>query len=312
MLSSDKVISLPYKVYGKGIYAIDVTTAEGKNLPFIIDTGATRSAIFKSTLRQMGIEPSDNSIMNIHGISDKAFRPVATIPSMMIGTKIFTNHAVAVLEERKLPVEQSINPRGLIGMDILSDYRLFVDSETRTFNLIPRSLPAPKIPYKWETVELYTNPFVDQDHDLHFMKIRLGNHLLPALLDMGSEDNMMNWSVSKFPQLKRVRKKLYETWIVEGAVGTFDPLYRIKTRNIRSGQKFWDSTDFLVMDFDGLEILGIDNQPFLIAGSSMFSEQTFYLDFADNFMRFKPKQNSVRAKSLTVTNTVYRDKARAE
>jgi hypothetical protein len=104
----------------------------------------------------------------------------------------------------------------------------------------------------------------------------------------------MNWDAATYPNLKRARKKLYEKWLIDGAVGTFEPVYRIKAQKFRAGQKYWDEHDFLVTNFDGLEILGIENEPFVIASGNLFMGKTFYIDFTEDFILFKPEASSGR------------------
>ena len=308
IMKDDGIISLPYTVYGAGVFLVDMQIGDGPSHSFMIDTGATKSALYKSSLNKLGLGYHGKAAMVVHGINSQGARPVVKVPMLKIGSQSFTDFDMVVLEDRLNIEGQKILPIGLIGMDILAQFRVYVDSDNRRFNLIPKNIPSPRFPAKWRTVNLIANPFVEYDHGLHFLEIRLGNYLMPALLDTGAEDNMMNWSISQYPQLKRARKKLYEKWVVEGAVGSFDPRYIVKTRNIRSGQKFWDESEFLVVDFDGLDILGVKEQPFLIAGSPLLAEQTFYIDFAENFMRFKPAKALQRGRTLTSTTTVYNDK----
>jgi len=305
-LAERDVISVPYRIYGKSVFILDLKSHEGKTLPFMVDTGATRSALFKSTVKKLDLVAEEDTTINIHGMMQNGRRPVVKVPALALDDLILSDLKMAVLDDREGVAESLINPAGLIGMDVLSDYRVFVDADLQTFNLIPKSLARPQIPTHWENVQLYKNPFkeVPDNHDLHFMEIRLGNKLLPALLDTGSEFSLMNWSVAVYPQLKRARRKLYETWLIEGALGTFDPMYKIKAQDFRSGQKYWDSKEFIVMNFDGLDILGVSEQPFLIAGSNLFSDQTFYMDFEDNIIRFKNDRDPTD--TLGPTMKVYR------
>lgn len=307
-LDGEGVLSLPYDLFRDRIFTVRVNTADGRTLPFLIDTGATKSAVFRGTLSKLKVKTDGLEEVTIHGMHDYASRPLVTVPKLYLADRELTDFQFAVLENREFDQMSGPQPAGLIGMDILSDYRVYVDADTRTFNLIPRSLPQPKVPYKWDYVSLESNPFNENDHGLHFLNVRVGNYLIPALLDTGSEDNLMNWKGAQFPQLKRARKRLYDQWLQEGAVGSFEPSYSIRVKNLRSGQKFWDSSDFVVVNFDGLEILGIDDEPFLIAGAGLFAEQTFYLDFAQNVIRFKPERVSLRGRTLTSTSTVYKSK----
>lgn len=311
-LQSEQIISLPYRLYHNRVFAVNMVTQDGRILPFLVDTGATKSALYRRTLAKLDLSTDNSQEIQIHGMHKMGSRPIVSVPKLTLGTRTLEDFEFAILENRIDDKVTGIRPAGLIGMDVMSDYRIYVDADTKTFNLIPRSLPSPKVPYWWERVQLEKNPFSDQDYGLHFMKIRVGNHLMPALLDTGSEDNLMSWNVSKFPQLRRARKRLYDTWLIEGAVGEFEPDYAVSVKNMRSGQKFWEKSEFVVVDFKGLGILGLKDESFLIAGSALLVDETFYVDFAENLMRFKPERQTARARSLTSTSTIYQDKERAQ
>lgn len=311
-LQSEQIVSLPYRLYHDRVFTVDVVAPDGRVLPFLVDTGATKSALYRRSLSRLNVSVDGGREIQVHGMHKMGARPVISVPELALGPRKLENFEFAILDNRIGDRVTGLQPAGLIGMDIMSDYRIYVDAEAKTFNLIPRSLPSPKIPYMWERVELEKNPFSEHDHGLHFMKIRVGNQLMPALLDTGSEDNLMSWNVSKFPQLRRARKRLYENWLMEGAIGEFEPDYAVSVKNMRSGQKFWERSEFVVVDFKGLGILGLKDESFLIAGSALLVDETFYVDFAENLMRFKPERQGGRARSLTSTTTVYQDKERAQ
>lgn len=288
LMKNKQIVSIPYRFYGKGIFMIRLNLDGQEDMNFLVDTGATQSALYRSAVSRLGLEELENASISVHGMVQSGQRPVVVVPSIAVGDRSIENVRMAVLKNRIINDTAGPRPDGLIGMDILNEYRIYVDAETQTFNLIPRALPAPEIPWQWKTVELMSNPFIEDGHDLHFLKIRLGNHQLPALLDSGSEDNLMNWSDKKFPQLRFAKRKLRERWVLEGAIGKFDPHYLINAKDLRSGGKFWKESRFIVMNFEGLEILGIKDQPFAIAGSPLLARETFYLDFAENIIKFKP------------------------
>lgn len=289
-LSSKKIVRLPYKSFGQGVYAVSLPTFTGEDMVFLVDTGATQSAVYKSTVRKIGAENLSDETVTIHGMIDNEDKPIVYFPGLKIGKKTYKNHKMAVLSDMTRSEETRIKPAGLLGMDILSDYRIYVDAEEKVFNLIPRKIPAPQLPGSWRYIALKSNPFQIDEHDLHYMEIRLGHQLLPALLDTGSEASIMNWSVSRFPGLKRARKKIYDDWVLSGAIGEFDPVSRVRVKNFRAGQKFWKAQDFIVMDFDNLDVLGINDQPFIIAGVNLLAERTFYLDFETNQLLIKPDE----------------------
>lgn len=254
----------------------------------MIDTGATLSAIFESAIDSLQLSNIERNNFRIHGMTAMGERPAAFLKQLNLGSKPYTNLPVAILEDRQDPVETQIKPLGIIGMDILSDFHIYVDGEAKMFHLIPNHLPSPMIPNQWRHVPLFGNPFIETDHNLHFINIRMGGYVMPALLDTGADVNLMNWVTSEYSVLNRAKRRLREEWEINGAIGTFDPVFKINAKNFRSGQKFWPLKEFIVMEFEGLDILGVKDQPFMIAGPDLLNGETFFLDFKNKSLRFKP------------------------
>lgn len=305
IVEDERVISLDYSLYGKGVFSVDLQSPNGDILPFLIDTGATKSALYISSVKKLNLDVDYNLKVMVHGMTDLGERPLVKVPQLIADSVALENLEMAVLETPESMEDKSIIPAGILGMDILGGYRIYVNSDRSTFSLIPIELPAPHIPFDWQSVQLKQNPYSDRSYNLHFLEIRLGNQMIPALMDTGSEVNLMNWNTAKFPMLKRARTRLFEEWQLSGAIGEFEPVFKIRAKNFRSGQKYWDDEEFLVADLDGLEILGIASEPLLIAGSPLFAEQTFYMDFEKNILKFRSEKDEGRGGTLSSRTTVF-------
>jgi len=58
------------------------------------------------------------------------------------------------------------------------------------------------------------------------------------------------------------------------------------------------------MEFDSLEVLGVNDQPFIIAGMNLFADISFYMDFNTTELRFEPDPStaSIRGRSDSITS----------
>jgi len=270
---------------------------------FVIDTGATLSAIYPDVQQGLGLSPLERSSIRIHGMIAAQLQPITEMPSLRLEQKTLPPFRIAIIPRAD---EQENNQRstlpkndGVIGMDILGEYHLYIDKPNAIIRFIPRALGPAVLPYNWNIVNLTRNPFLEDGRELHFFQLRLGNVLTPALLDTGSQYNMMNWNTKRFPRLRAVKKSLRKNWEIQGAVGTFKPVTKILSKNARAGQKFWGFHEFLVLDFESLDVLGIDGKPFVIAGMPMFSEGAVLMDFENDKLYFEPANNEAR-KLITI------------
>ncbi len=287
-MNNDRVHSLPFEVVGAGLFVIDVQLNNGQPEKFLIDTGATKSAVFQELANEYQLVGFEDSKVVIHGMTAKGTKPRTTIKNLRIASLELSEFEVVILGQREKFGEEIYRPDGIIGMDVLSDYRIYVDAELLLLHLIPRSLPPLNFPSNWRLIQLKPNPYSEVNYGLNFIELRIGNRLVPALLDTGSEFNIINWDSLHFPQLKAMRKRMREDWLIKGAIGEFDPVSQIKVENFRGGQKWWEERIFYVMNFDNLDILGIEQNPFVIAGGNLLAGNSFYLDFETQMLLIKP------------------------
>jgi len=286
-LDKKGVVTVPYSRSEQGLFIIPIGTENGP-LSFLIDTGATRSALFKGEANALIAAAEDAGVANIHGLVNSGRHPIVKIAELKLGQKKFLNLPVAILPEREGDVFGTFAaPAGLIGMDVMASYNLYVDATKKTISFVPQAFDQVTFPTTWTPVILYHNPRSLIDRDLHFFDIRVGNHLMPAILDSGSEFNVINWEASVIPELRRWKRRLKSEWEVQGAVGEFDPAMRITVKGMRAGQKRWGKNEFIVMNFDHMETLGYQDEPLVVAGSNIFGDNSFFINFASNEMWIK-------------------------
>jgi len=290
-LSTGTAIPIKMSLTEGGLILLEDIKINGLSFDFIMDTGATQSAIFKSSLEQLDLNLTSYEDTMVHGMMQSKQHRLVNIPNFEIGSIQFLIKSMVVLEDRDLGIGQRIDYDGLIGMDVLSNYQIYVSPESGEMSFISNTSHI-FVPNHWRRVELLENPFLADNRDLHFIELRVDGRLTPALVDTGAEFNAMNWSSASFSQAKYVKKRLREGWELQGAVGTFEPVAKVNMELVRSGQKFWRDKDFIIMDFNSLDVLGTTDEPFIIAGMKLFSDDTLFMDFERNYIAMEPKKRN--------------------
>lgn len=300
LLTRRGVITLPLVRNDNKLMVVIVGYGEGQSGRFVVDTGATRTAIYKRTKNRLSSAVEAEETLRIYGMFETGLQSAARLSVLELGGERFENHFVAVLDDPKQDQSGAPQIDGLIGMDVLANYRLYVDGPSQTLNLLPLSLGPVILPQNWRVIELTANPFLEEDRLLHFMQIRVGNIATQALLDTGSEFSLLNWNTAKIPELRRLRKKLRSKWELEGAIGTFEPVSKVLVKRFRAGQYVWPEHNFIVLDFKTLNVLGIEDQPFIIAGADLFIDKSYLIDFELNAIRVKPEKTNVNPANVVV------------
>ncbi|NNE58774.1 MAG: clan AA aspartic protease [Hellea sp.] len=288
LIGKKDVIALPYEETARGLIIIPVQTEFGQS-SFLIDTGATRSALFKGSEDSLIDKSEFVGVANIIGLVNSGHHQMVKVAELNLGKRRFKDMTVAVLPERtKIDNElMSIDPGGIIGMDVLAEYNLLVDADEKQIYFIPFKYPKPFLSRVWKPVYLYHNPHSALDKNLHFFDVRVGNHIIPAILDSGAEFNVINWEATIIPEIRRLQRRLRKDWEIQGALGEFDPAVKIDVNFLRAGQMSWRKSQFIIMNFDHLDGLGFADKPLVIAGSSIFQNQSFYLNFDSNQLWLK-------------------------
>jgi len=289
-LLDKRAITIPMRIAENGLIILEGVKINDQKLDMVMDTGATQSAIFRSALNRANINVSSENDTMVHGMTQSQFRRVVTIPKLEIGPLSFSNKPMVDLDNREPDIRVMDSYDGLIGMDILSSYQIYVSPTKNELWFISNDFPVTMSP-SWSRLFLNSNPFQTDDRALHFLEIRMAGKNTPALLDTGAEFSAMNWTAANYPQVRRIRKKLREKWELQGAVGQFEPTTKVKLESLRSGQIFWKHKEFVILEFDSLNVLGVHQQPFIIAGMNLFGEDAIFIDFERNFLAIVPDKS---------------------
>ena len=275
-------ISVPFNT-DTGLFHVNVQINNEGPYTFILDTGATISSLYEGPRQQLGIEPSGDRRVTVHGVVESQDTPVGLVQSLRIGDLHKENINVALLANR---VSQ---PRaaGILGMDIMSDYVLVFDSEQKTLTFVnPDEFTTG--PYRrWARIRLNSNPYNEQDFGLLFADITLRRDEIPALIDTGAELTLMNWAAGNIRQLRTALRIEREKWELEGATGTFRPRLLVSFSAILAGNHVWRDKMIYILNYETLEILAGKDDPLIIAGADLFIGRDFVIDIPGKQMFIK-------------------------
>lgn len=266
-----------------GMVVLPDVFVNGTRLSFILDTGATRSALFESQYKRLFASEVVPDQINVHGISTIGARPFVRVATLGLGSLTFNDLSLVILADRK----KSSHYDGLIGMDILEKYTLYFSRRNASLKLIPKDIKIVP-PYSWQTTSLHSNPFKEDGRNLHFFDVDLSGKKVPALLDTGTEYNLMNWGLKDNPDLRKVYNKLRDDWEYQGAIGDFRPSIKVRVGWLKSNDVIWQNMEFLVLNLDGLKILGMEDELLIIASLKFLENDEFLIDFERKILSVKP------------------------
>lgn len=297
-LGGTAAISVPMRITEKGLIIVEDIDVDGRKLEMVLDTGATRSAIFETALNRLDLGLTAYRDTMVYGMVESGQHGIVDLQNVKIGSLEYPTWPIVVLDDRDTNFQKFDIYDGLIGMDIMADYQIYMSPIQNELRFIPNKTPV-YVSYFWPRILLKQNPYELEDRSLHFMELRVDGRKTPAMLDTGAEFSAMNWPAASYAQTKPIRKRLRKEWELQGAVGTFEPIARVKLERVRGGQMFWDDKEFVIMDLESLDVLGIENQPFIIAGMNLFKDQAIFIDFERDFLSIVPNGDASQADPVT-------------
>lgn len=289
VLSRKSTVEIEYVTGENGLIYLPIQL-ENQSGWFVLDTGATRSAVFKDLNFDLDLSEFQKGEANVFGLIETGTYPLIGDIDFRLSQQSLKNVSFAVLPKRGPPSKGAkIQADGVLGMDFLQNYQLFADTKNQRLFLLKAGSSEPDIVNSWIAIDLFMNPFTDKEKRLRFFNLRVGNHLLPALLDTGSEYNLINWNATVIPELKRMKRRLRQNWELQGAVGKFSPQALVNVQQLKAGRVKWEQQEFFVLDFQHLNTMGFADRALVIAGYPLLADQDFYMDFNRNRIWIEPE-----------------------
>ncbi|PHR94294.1 MAG: hypothetical protein COA69_01480 [Robiginitomaculum sp.] len=271
-----------------GQYTLTTSVNGVGPLVFMVDTGASRTSIFESTRRRLGIEKHATVRKNVSGMTRSEIRPVVHLDSLKFAGQEITNHVAIVLDDWYGPVESKDLVDGILGMDVLAglvlsfehetDKRRNVDHKTGKISILKSGHLRARKYRRWTKIKLIANPYPDAEFGLIFTNTLIGGLHIPTLFDTGASFTAISWDIVESTKLGKEKRRLREEWVVQGAVGEFKPRIRVILKELVIGGVALKKHELLVMNFDNLPLSHYGKYPLVITGVDFLGEHDFVLD----------------------------------
>ena len=291
VLSDVRVVKYPLRKTEAGRWLVEVTINDSQTADMVIDTGATFSAVFDDVARRFSFDVDAEKTIRVHGISDNEITPTTRVDQLGFGQDLYFGKTVAIIERQDNATAEDLKVDGVLGMDILNHYRVHINATEERLYFIQNRLPDVILPDKFVAIDLYDNPFSNVAPSLNFFTAYVKNRTMTALLDSGTDVNIINWHAAKFAEAQSIRSVLRHNWKIAGAVGEFKPVARANIQQFEVDKYVWEDVLMIIKDTDNLEIIAMHDKPFVIAGVGLLNDRDLYLDFENNKLWLGPEIN---------------------
>ncbi len=288
-LQVDSAIAVaPYRIVDGGRIAVDVRVNDQGPFNFALDTGASISVVFDGLRKRLDLDSIAGESVVIHGLVASGQYPLLGISQLQVGREIWVDPRIA-----SLPGETAagVDIDGVLGIDFLRRYAVGFSTGDRVLRLYSPEQVRDKSYRGWASLPLEPVRIGERETALYFFEIEIAGQKLPALFDLGSGINMINWPAADLLQLALKGQKRGK--LLSGALESTPVLARFNAAEVTTANIRWQNETFLVADLAIFATLQKDDSPFVILGSGLFNQRDFMIDFVRNRLLVKTSMDEV-------------------
>lgn len=219
-------------------------------LRFIVDSGASISAVTPETAKLLALVPHGHKIVN------EVPTPVARLAMLAVGNAEHRDLTVAIID---LPAadRMDVHYDGIIGLDVLMRYDVVIDFSRRVIALHPIGRVVRSAAVRdMARFDFRTSPYglVMMDAELHFIPI-------PAVLDLGAQVSLVNQAAC--------------------AMGGKSVQLRTPPRQVQLGSVDFGTRNLPVADLPIFRHTGMMPGPAIVLGADLFEKRTVVLAYQE-------------------------------
>lgn len=266
---------VPYRIGAGGQIVVDVMI-EGKGpYVFALDTGASITVVFDEPREKAGIGTLTGKRALIHGMVGTGHFPLFTVGELQVGGASWSDARVASMPGNDL---DGRGLDGILGIDFLSRFAVYILPGENLVRFHDRELVAERSYQGWSSIPLRSIRVGSGDATAYTIELVIGGHLVPALFDLGSGVNVVNWRAARTVGARPVRARRNSD--LSGVVGDVQISAQLRVWILRIKDLYWRNRTFLIADLPIFEVLELDDRPISIVGIGLFSDYSIVVDFA--------------------------------
>ena len=249
---------------------------------FVLDTGAERTSVARDLAEAMGLPAGPDVV--VHGITSAQVTPTALVGRLTFGRRRFNNLVMPVFERSLLAAD------GLLGLDILSQFRLSMDLRDRTVSLTPSGLnvyargSASFVPTR---LPGEARARADASGQLIMTNAVADGVPVQSFVDSGGQ-----YSIGNTALLGAIRSQVGTRPIpLYGVTGQTMDAYAGSLNNLQIGRHQLGPTPLLFADLHAFRTLGLSDRPALLLGADvLYRFRRVELDYGSRRMAFSGLQ----------------------
>jgi len=293
--AADPVARLPYRLDYGGWFTVSATVNGQGPYDFIIDTGSSHSLVFENLAAVQAFQLSGDPPRTVLGLSSSHPHPTYSVGDIALGPVTLKDATTVILADWTVGDR---SPQGVIGLDLLKNYRVVFDAETRDIFLYAAEADLGPTFGNWRRAPLETAEFDREAGELFTITARLNRSSTRFLLDLGASGTVINRTAyNKATQNQTAIRiaPLTSTTPIGRVTDALDTTVKAQTARmarVRAGEMTWGGVVMVVHNAQIFADLGVAEEPFGLFGADMLRDRSFMLDFPGRSLLVGPKANN--------------------
>lgn len=263
---------------------VEVTVGSRRKPVFVIDTGAERTAISDRLAAELNLRPHRPVL--VHGVTAAEMVRTVQLPRLEFFGQRFTDLKPPVFPFEVLAAD------GLLGLDVLSRFRLTLDLEHRKVSMTPSMLVSPNqryIPGQSDRVPDQIIPTrTGRFGQLILTNVRVDGVEAVAFIDSGAQYSIGNRALMRAVDV-RMAPILRPQVRVHGVIGQSLLVDVGAVTSLRLTQRELGAMTLLFGDLYAFQVLGLAERPALLLGADLLSRFTHVvLDYGQSRITLGP------------------------
>lgn len=259
---------LPLDRSWHGLPQIAVTLNGGFDANFIVDTAATKTMLTDAIIGRLGLWGRGVEA-RVSGSTGSAATRRFSLASLRLGAREFRQ-----VDAFRLPNAVGTNQiGGLIGADILRSHVVEFDFSANRLRLLGTDAEFGQDGGRWIAI-----PFRERMDGLLIVSVTIGPVHLPALLDTGASQTIMNHAAARAIGLHLFPDSASREPI-GGASGHVQNMHQIQISQFSLGDFAIGWSRIGVADLAIFEAVSIGDRPAMLLSAAAFSDRRFIIDY---------------------------------
>ncbi|HEX7374340.1 MAG TPA: retroviral-like aspartic protease family protein [Steroidobacteraceae bacterium] len=244
---------------------------------FVVDTGASRSAISPALAARLGLTPSTDDALTVQGVTGAEQVPSVLVYRLQAGE--------IVLEHRRLPViapHVFANADGILGVEGFDGMRITVDFVRDQIYISQERKASMSGGWYHVPVKLRFGRLMIADAYIGKVKVK-------AVIDTGAERTLGNLALRTALRLDQAAQQQRTETQVIGATANEENANLIPSPMIRLGETEITRVDVTFADLNVFRIWNLDQQPSLVLGMDVLgTPKTLIFDYKRRELLIRP------------------------